>query len=404
MIAAAMHKATGQPVPGPVTVPPLDFRHLIIPCSDAHPSQANGVHNVARQLSREQIAAGDQARIIFVSSKTAPPDACGVPVEMVPATGASLRGHVVRMRRNLLQNLLVDAGPHTRFHLHGGRDPLLVDIASYLHRAGIPYAVTLHGRYSHVYDNAGHCQRRVTALYLSTVERSMLQNARFVQALSPVEQRIVHRIAPRARVAAIGNGAYSSWFEGEPARPPVRTRSSQFPHFAFCGRYEVWHKGLDLLLEGFAEYKRGGGQGALTLIGSGDREPLKGLAQTLEISDTAQVCGPIYDAERDAVLRGCDYFVMTSRFEGGPLAALEAARLGLPLLMSPGTGMTEIVKSRGAGIAIADATSAAVCEAMREAARLSLAEWSCRSAAAYELVVATGNWTAITAQLRLLYR
>jgi glycosyltransferase involved in cell wall biosynthesis len=405
MIAVATRKAAERSGNTPVGAPPFDVRHLIVPCSDAHPSQANGVHSVVRQIAREQIAVGQRARIIFVSHvPTLAVAESDVPTKVVPAAGTAIRGHIVRLQRKVVQTLLADASPHTVFHIHGGREPLLVDLASCVHRSGIPYVITLHGRYSHVYDDAGRCQRRVTAIYLSVVERSMLVKARFVQALSPLEQRILRRIAPRARSEIIGNGAYSSRFDGAPLRPTVRSRSSLFPHFAYCGRYEIWHKGLDLLLKGFAEYKQNGGRGFLTMIGSGDHAELAELARTLGICNSLDLRGPSFGNDRDAVLRDCDFFVMASRFEGGPLAALEAALLGLPLLVTPGTGLGDVVASRGFGIPIADATSRSVCEAMHQAERLGPNEWSERSDAAYEFVVADGNWTAITAQLLALYR
>jgi glycosyltransferase involved in cell wall biosynthesis len=400
-----MREATNFAGTAAVAALSLDVRHLIVPCSDAHPSQANGVHNVVRQIAREQMAAGARARIIFVAPGKVP--AIGdsdVPTEVLPATGTKIRGHVVRLNRNVLKTLLAGAGPNTIFHIHGGREPLLVDMTAGIRRAGVPYVITLHGRYSHVYDNAGRCQKRTTALYLAAVERSMLTKARFVQALSPFEQRIVGRIAPKARAEGVGNGAYSSRFDGTPQRPELRGPSVLFPHFAYCGRYEMWHKGLDLLLEGFAEYKAKGGRGFLTMIGSGDRTELEKLASKLNLSESLDLRGPLFGDSRDVVLRKCDFFVMTSRFEGGPLAALEAALLGLPLLVTPGTGLGETVTGRRFGISIAEASADAVCKAMQQAEQIDANEWVEFSRLAYEFVVEDGNWTAITERLLALYR
>ncbi len=404
MIAAATREVIGLSGCPLAAAPLLELRHLIVTGSDGHPSQANGVHNVARQLAREQIAAGHQARIIFLSSL--PPlgqVSSTVPTDVLPAAGVTLGGRVVRLQRKILRTLMAEVGPRTLFHIHGGREPLLIDIASGLRRSGIPYAITAHGRYSHVYDTDGRCRRPVTAFYLATMERSLLANAHFVQALSHHEWRVLRQIAPRARIEIVGNGVYSSHFESMPLPPPGRMRSPSFPHFVYCGRYAVWHKGLDLLLEGFAGYKRNGGEGRLTMIGSGDPEPLLRLATSLEISNSLEVRGALFGVDRDTVLRDCDFFVMPSRFEGMPLAGLEAALLGLPLLVTPGTGLGEAVAAACAGIPIADATPFAVCNAMREAARFSPREWSQRSAAVYQLAVSDGDWTVIAARLLELY-
>ena len=383
----------------------LDVRHLITTGADKHPSLANGVHNVARQIAREQIAAGYRARITFVSAvPVLGAGDCELPTEVVPASGVTVFGRVVRLQSKIIRTLLADAGPQTLFHIHGGREPLLVDLAFRLHRRGIPYVVTVHGRYSHVYDQSDHCQRRVTALYLTKVERSLLVKARFVQGVSLHEKRVLQRIAPGARIEAIGHGAYSSRFDGVPPRPKARTRSSSFPRFAYCGRYAVWHKGLDLLLKGFAEYRRHGGHGSLTMIGSGDREPLMRLIRALDIGDAVEVRGPLFGNDRDLTLGDCDFFVVASRFDAGPLTALESALLGLPLLVTPNTAVSEVVASRGAGISIADLTPEAVFAAMREADRLTHREWCRHSAAAYQLAVSEGDWTRIAARLLELYQ
>jgi len=198
----------------PVMTAPLDVRHVIVTGLDSHPSLANGVHNVARQIAREQIAAGGQARIMFVSAVPVPDASAGeVPTEVVRAVGTTVLRRVIRLQSTVVSTLVADAGPQTVFHIHGGREPLLVDLASRLRRRGIPYVVTVHGRYSHVYDQSDHSQRRVTALYLTAVERLLLANARFVHAISQHERRVLRRIAPRAQIQTIGHGAYSSRFD-----------------------------------------------------------------------------------------------------------------------------------------------------------------------------------------------
>ena len=388
----------------------LDIRHLVVRPPDVHPGQANGVVGVARELVREQRGAGEHAQLIMIAHAGLSSDAAdlvpdpAVPTTMVPLKGVAVRGRIVRLSQDVVETLLSGSGANTIFHIHGGREPLLAGVARALRRHSVPYALTLHGRFSHIYDAEGRCQKPRSALYAKLVERGMLQGARFVQALSAHEGAVLRQIAPRARIEIVGNGAYSSRFGSIPVRPAARPRSASFPHFVFCGRYAIPHKGLDLLVEGFARYRREGGVGRLTTIGSGPgRDELAAMAQSLGVADAAVFGGPLFGDVRDKALQACDFFVMASRFEGIPLAALEAALLGMPLMLTVGTGLRAEVVAHGAGIPIEATTAKAVCAAMHRAEALSAAEWTASAASAFALAIAIGDWTMIARRLRELY-
>jgi glycosyltransferase involved in cell wall biosynthesis len=388
----------------------LDIRHLVVRPREAHPTQANGVVCVARQLVREQRAAGDNAHLVMIGHEGAsgpaddPTNDPLVPTRIVPPKGLAIRGRVVRLRGDVISALLADAGKHTFFHIHGGREPLLPGLARALRRRGIPYAVTLHGRFSHIYDRFGRCQTWRGASYARLVERGMLEGARFVQALSAHEADTLRRIAPRARIEVLGNGVYSRQLETVPVRPAKRPPSRHYPHFVYCGRYAIGHKGLDLLVEGFARYRHQGGKGRLTTYGTGpDRESLIRMAKDFCVENATEFAGPLFGEARDAALQRCDYFVMASRYEGLPLAALEAALLGLPLIVTEGTGLRAKVKAAGAGVPIEDLTAEGVCAALHRAAAQSAEQWAASSAAAFALAVTIGDWTAIASHLRTLY-
>ncbi len=383
----------------------LDIRHIAVADGLGHPSEANGVHNVARALAKEQSAAGDNVSFsLLASGDVAPKPDPTYPTHIVQLDGLRLRGRILHMSQATIDALLSGAGADTVCHIHGGREPMLRGLGQTLIRRGIRYAVTVHGRFSHVYDPLGRTLKRSTALYLKLFERPLLEGARVVQALSEEEAVILRRVAPRARVEVIGNGAYSSGLGALPAVPLSRGPSADFPHFGYCGRYAIVHKGLDLLLEGFASHCRDGGAGRLTMMGSGPaREDLVRMAAGLGIADRVRILGPCFGAARDNLLRECDYFVMASRYEGVPLAALEAAMLGLPLIVTAGTGLRSVVTAKQAGLQISDHSASAVAAALRSAGSLTPAQWQACAAAAYALVLDIGDWTAIAARLRGAY-
>ena len=73
----------------------------------------------------------------------------------------------------------------------------------------------------------------------------------------------------------------------------------------------------------------------LLLVGTGEREAfLKNLAKRLGVGDSVRFLGSRADVA--ALYSAMDVFVMPSRFEGLPLAAVEAQMAGLPCILSEG--------------------------------------------------------------------
>jgi len=384
----------------------LDIRHVVIDDISPHPSAANGIHHVARRLAREQIAAGDDARIIFLRQHkmAGETESFDLPTLILPLDGPRIMGHVVGVVPQVVSALTAGAGPDTIFHIHTARQPLLLSLVRALNRRGLPFGITIHGRYSHVIDGNDGVANWKSALYLRLVERWAIEQARFVQAVSSAEAAVIRRLAPRARICVIPNAAYSSTLDGRPAVPRRTASFAAFPTFGFCGRYEIVHKGLDLLIEGFALHRREGGAGRLVMIGTGPaRDIIAAMVNTSGIADAVEIHGPCFGAEKQRKMQDWDFFVQPSRFDGVPIAALEAALTGLPLIVSTETGLAQSIEVADAGIVIRSLTARAVATAFAEAAAISTHDWDGMAAGAYAVATAIGDWTPIAASLRKLY-
>jgi glycosyltransferase involved in cell wall biosynthesis len=173
--------------------------------------------------------------------------------------------------------------------------------------------------------------------------------------------------------------------------------------FGFCGRLEIEHKGLDLLVEGFAHYASTGGKGKLVIFGTGPAiSKIAAMIEELGMSDRIELHGPRFGEEKFRTLRSWDFFIMPSRFDGMPIAALEAALLGLPLIMSPATGLEDLISEFGAGDMIQPLTREGVADAMRRAAGLSADRWHRQSLNAHRMA-AGFDWKSVAEELRALY-
>ena len=120
------------------------------------------------------------------------------------------------------------------------------------------------------------------------------------------------------------------------------------------GRLEPYQKGLDLLLEacelvvGDLRQRRV----RIDLYGSnkeGKAELIAKQIKELGLGDILFVHPGIFGDEKKKVLMNSDVFLIPSRFEGHPMALIEALSYGLPALATTGSNMREEIEKTDAG-------------------------------------------------------
>ena len=103
----------------------------------------------------------------------------------------------------------------------------------------------------------------------------------------------------------------------------------------------------------------------LAIVGGGPLEAeLQALAAKLNIESSVDWIGQVSDPF--PLLRGAEFFVLTSRFEGTPNALLEAMACGLPAVVSDASpGPCELIGPEdGAGLIVPVEDAAATAEAI----------------------------------------
>jgi glycosyltransferase involved in cell wall biosynthesis len=98
----------------------------------------------------------------------------------------------------------------------------------------------------------------------------------------------------------------------------------------------------------------------LVIVGDGVLLPrLRRLAQNLAIAHRVHFLGHRNDVI--ALLKGADFFIQASRWEGFGIAAVEAMAVGLPVIVTDVPGLGDVVGEAGLKFRPGDETSLAAC-------------------------------------------
>jgi glycosyltransferase involved in cell wall biosynthesis len=172
----------------------------------------------------------------------------------------------------------------------------------------------------------------------------------------------------------------------------------------FIGRLDPCQKGLDLLVEAFADAELAGA--ALVMVGPdwfGSQNALSARAARLEISSQVVFAGPAFGQDRANLFAGADVFVHPSRWEGLSLSVLAAAAAGKPCLITRDADpFGELARAQASFVV--DANVASIAAGLRHAAALPAADLLAMGARARRAVTARFSWPAIAATLVEEYR
>lgn len=143
----------------------------------------------------------------------------------------------------------------------------------------------------------------------------------------------------------------------------------------------VWAKGYENLIRAFDLLKSEKKNIFCVIIGSGElHSSLSEQITHSNLSDKVFLLGHQNHENALAILKACDIFVMPSRTEGTPIALLEAAFLGLPILASNVGGIPELVTEQDAFLIPVDDPAALANGILKLAKDREFAQALCKSA------------------------
>ncbi|MDP9936257.1 glycosyltransferase family 4 protein [Paenarthrobacter nicotinovorans] len=162
-------------------------------------------------------------------------------------------------------------------------------------------------------------------LPLHWIERVGVRTHRRLISVSEGISERLKELNPDLQVDVIGNGVDPGIWEIEP-------HLGAGQDVLFIGRLEVGHKGLDLLLQVWAEI-RGRIDGKLLIAGTGpDEERLRASIKDAGLSDSVQMLGWLAGEEKFRTLSSARLLVVPSRHETFGLVAIDALAAGTPVV------------------------------------------------------------------------
>jgi glycosyltransferase involved in cell wall biosynthesis len=163
-------------------------------------------------------------------------------------------------------------------------------------------------------------------------------------------------------------------------------------------------KGFDRLVEAFGIVVERHPDWVLKICGGGpDKASLQEQIDGLGLHRQVRLLGPVERIERQ--LAAASIFAMSSRFEGLPMAMIEAMSKGLPVVaFDCPTGPREVVENSAGGVLVTDgdvdAFAAALLELIEDPERRrAMGAAAARRASDFDLAVVGPAWDALLAEL-----
>lgn len=235
-----------------------------------------------------------------------------------------------------------------------------------LRRCGLPYIVSIGEAFNpNTFVGYKTLSKRVWHLFF---EKAVLKNAAAIRLYSEVQQEHLKEFGFQGIRTFIVKEGIDYAEVPRDVRPRFDSVIRVPPTFGYLGRFDLWKKGIDLLLKAFKRYRASGGKGKLIMCGptvSAGARQVRTMICCFGLEEHVEMIGPLYGKDKVKFLEEVSVLCVTSRHEGIPRVVREAIALGRPVIVTPHTNMHDVVKEFGAGIVV-EANVASIASALKQ--------------------------------------
>jgi len=236
------------------------------------------------------------------------------------------------------------AGAANRMLRSAQYDAALFDFSGYtplFMPAGRPTGIVLH----HLTSPTAHMRwGGILSGMIGELEKTMLRRASRISATSRSSREAAELIAPSTPIEMVSAGVPEELFD-------IRRRPQDF--LLYFGRLDIFHKGIDTLLQAVALIAQKRPSIELRIAGRGSSgSKIAAMISELGIDRNVKLLGAVSDEERNELLATAAVQLMPSRFEGFGLAAAEAMAAGVPLVAASVGSLPEVVDAPRGGVLV----------------------------------------------------
>jgi len=217
-------------------------------------------------------------------------------------------------------------------------------LARMLKKMNIPYLIKPHGAFSMNCRKKSRYKKRIADIIAFN---RFLRDAFGIVYLNPEERN--NSYVDARRNYYLPNGIIPDSYDIKTRKTDIKTI-----RLLFLGRFDVYHKGMDLLLEGLSiiNKKKLDYGIKLDIYGGNDKRPcmeLIKMAERMGLKEIIKFHDWVSGEAKDEAYKNHDIFILISRYEGMPMGVLEAISKGMPCFLSEFTNMADMLSGEHAG-------------------------------------------------------
>jgi glycosyltransferase involved in cell wall biosynthesis len=231
-------------------------------------------------------------------------------------------------------------------HLHNFRSYQNMIASKYSKKNNVPYILQAHG--SLPYNGKTILKKTYDTFYGYNILRSA---SKCIALTETEKQQYMQMGVSEEKIEIIPNGINISEYENLPERGIFRKKNNmteQEKIILFLGRIH-WIKGLDLLVDAFADLIKEVDNTKVVIVGPDDGflSTLKEQIKTLNIEDKVIFTGPLFLNDKLSAYVDADVYILPSRYETFPNTVLEAWACGVPVIATKECGISDLISKSG---------------------------------------------------------
>ncbi len=234
-------------------------------------------------------------------------------------------------------------------HFHGGYVQKFFSLSNWLVKLGIPFILSPYGAYMH---HAGKVSKMSKLMYATLFEQVLWSRASAIQLHAMVElDDLSAKYKNKTVLIPLGYDV------DKVQDSAVMVHHNKLFTIAYAGRTNVRTCGLDKLVHSFARFHKQVPDSELWLMVDGAQtDILKAMCRTENLHGAVEFLGSSALQEKQELLSQTSIFVYPVMAELMPVEVLDAAILGVPLVVSKASGLQQWLTEFDAGIVLQELT------------------------------------------------